>query len=103
MLRFSRFAAALPPRARQARGPESTAVPAGQAHHHPASRDESDSTAGDPVCGVRLDPASAAERRPAGQGAYFFCSARCAAAFDADPDRYTGRTTGGPPQGGDRR
>ncbi|MFI8499604.1 heavy metal translocating P-type ATPase [Streptomyces sp. NPDC085524] len=43
----------------------------------------------DPVCGMRIDPAGAAERRQTGTGEYFFCSAHCAAAFDADPIRYT--------------
>ncbi|MFE1786868.1 heavy metal translocating P-type ATPase [Streptomyces sp. NPDC059525] len=43
----------------------------------------------DPVCGMRIDPAGAAERRRTGTGEYFFCSTGCAAAFDADPSRYT--------------
>ncbi|MER7468860.1 heavy metal translocating P-type ATPase [Streptomyces sp. NPDC097981] len=43
----------------------------------------------DPVCGIRIDPAGAAERRQTGIGEYFFCSTGCAAAFDADPSRYT--------------
>ncbi|MBW5480482.1 heavy metal translocating P-type ATPase [Streptomyces bambusae] len=44
----------------------------------------------DVVCGMRLAPESAAEQRRTSTGTYYFCSARCAAAFDADPSRYTG-------------
>jgi len=42
----------------------------------------------DPVCGMTVDPATAAERRGAGPGTVYFCSAGCAAAFDADPGRH---------------
>ncbi|MFJ6479865.1 MULTISPECIES: heavy metal translocating P-type ATPase [unclassified Streptomyces] len=53
----------------------------------------------DPVCGMPVDPA-AAERRDTASGSYFFCSAQCAAAFDADPDRYRAIATGGTNEGG---
>ncbi len=43
----------------------------------------------DPVCGMRIDPTDAAEHRKTDIGEYLFCSAHCAAAFDADPSRYT--------------
>jgi Cu+-exporting ATPase len=42
----------------------------------------------DPVCGMSLDPNTAPERRGTGPDDYLFCSAACAAAFDADPDHY---------------
>jgi Cu+-exporting ATPase len=42
----------------------------------------------DPVCGMGVDPPTAPERRGAGPGTVYFCSAGCAAAFDADPGRY---------------
>jgi Cu+-exporting ATPase len=42
----------------------------------------------DPVCGMSVDPATAAERRAGPAGTAYFCSAGCAAAFDADPARY---------------
>ena len=45
----------------------------------------------DPVCGMAVDPATAAGR----QGAVYFCSAGCAAAYDADPGRYAATTAGG--------
>ena len=41
----------------------------------------------DPVCGMTVDPATAPEHRGAGPDAVYFCSAGCAAAFDADPGR----------------
>jgi len=38
----------------------------------------------DPVCGMIVDPAAAAEHRGTGPGTVYFCSTGCAAAFDAD-------------------
>jgi Cu+-exporting ATPase len=43
----------------------------------------------DPVCGMTVDPATAPERRGTGTDAVYFCSAGCAAAFDADPGQRT--------------
>jgi P-type Cu+ transporter len=43
----------------------------------------------DPVCGMQVDPATAAVHRDSGTGTVYFCSGGCVAAFDADPDRYT--------------
>ena len=42
----------------------------------------------DPVCGMTVDPATAPERRGTGADAVYFCSAGCAAAFDADPGQH---------------
>ena len=39
----------------------------------------------DPVCGMTVDPATAPEHRGTGPGTVYFCSAGCAAAFEADP------------------
>jgi len=67
--------------------------PAGQVHGEPrvqtpGTRAGSDDTAGgpvtDPVCGMTVDPAAAPEHRGAGPGTVYFCSAGCAAAFDAE-------------------
>jgi Cu+-exporting ATPase len=41
----------------------------------------------DPVCGMSVDPTSG-EQRTLARGTIYFCSAHCAAAFDADPARY---------------
>jgi P-type Cu+ transporter len=57
-------------------------------------------TVADPVCGMRVDPATAAQRRGAGTGTVYFCSAGCAAAFDANPDRYATTAARTAPGGG---
>lgn len=43
---------------------------------------------GDPVCGMQIDPAKAAARRTHMGQTFHFCSSGCAAAFDADPNKY---------------
>jgi Cu+-exporting ATPase len=45
-------------------------------------------TVTDPVCGMRVDPKTAAAHRDTSAGAVYFCSAGCAAAFDAEPERH---------------
>jgi YHS domain-containing protein len=42
----------------------------------------------DPVCGMRVDPASAASHRSYAGTEWYFCSVGCAEAFDADPTRH---------------
>ena len=44
----------------------------------------------DPVCGMSVDPHTAKHRREHGGRAYYFCSARCAAKFEAEPETYLG-------------
>jgi uncharacterized protein len=44
----------------------------------------------DPVCGMRVDRASAVTGRVAGE-TYYFCSDHCMHTFEADPERYRGR------------
>jgi uncharacterized membrane protein YraQ (UPF0718 family)/YHS domain-containing protein len=46
----------------------------------------------DPVCGMRIDRAKAAQARHSGH-TYYFCSEHCRATFLADPDRYAGDRT----------
>jgi Cu+-exporting ATPase len=43
----------------------------------------------DPVCGMKVDPASAAGTHEHKGVKYFFCSQNCLAQFSADPARYT--------------
>jgi P-type Cu+ transporter len=43
----------------------------------------------DPVCGMQVDPATAAGSADHNGVTYWFCSAGCRDAFAADPDRYT--------------
>jgi P-type Cu+ transporter len=65
--------------------------PAGQFHIEPQVETPADTDSGgqpspeatDPVCGMAVDPASAPEHRITGSGTIWFCSAHCAAVFDA--------------------
>jgi Cu+-exporting ATPase len=50
----------------------------------------------DPVCGMEVDPAKAAERFTHGSTTYYFCCDGCRAAFQADPAKYLGKP---PPAG----
>jgi YHS domain-containing protein/uncharacterized membrane protein YraQ (UPF0718 family) len=43
----------------------------------------------DPVCGMRVDPATAKEHVEYAGAQYYFCSAGCRSAFEKDPVRYT--------------
>lgn len=43
----------------------------------------------DPVCGMTVQPDSAAAQREADGKTYYFCSTGCAARFDANPSQYT--------------
>lgn len=42
----------------------------------------------DPVCHMRVHPRTAAATRQRDGAEIYFCSARCARKFDADPARY---------------
>jgi P-type Cu+ transporter len=42
----------------------------------------------DPVCGMSVEPASAAHRREHGGETYWFCSGYCARKFEAAPADY---------------
>ena len=42
----------------------------------------------DPVCGMKVDPATAKHSYELGDTTYHFCSERCLDKFKADPDRY---------------
>jgi P-type Cu+ transporter len=44
----------------------------------------------DPVCGMSVDPHTAKHRREHGGRTYYFCSARCAEKFQAEPEAYLG-------------
>ena len=52
------------------------------------SRQSADVRAIDPVCGMTVEPASAAASREFEGTTYSFCSKGCAAAFEVDPRRY---------------
>ena len=44
----------------------------------------------DPVCGMSVDPATAAGSVPFEGKTYYFCSAGCRSEFERDPERYAG-------------
>ena len=43
----------------------------------------------DPVCGMLIDPATAAAKRTFKGRDFFFCAQGCARAFDSDPEKYS--------------
>jgi YHS domain-containing protein len=62
-------------------------------HGHHGARKEDEGTAGpakDPVCGMTVDPQSAAAASVHGGRTYYFCSASCRDKFEQAPEKYTG-------------
>jgi Cu+-exporting ATPase len=57
-------------------------------HYDHATAAESDGGAVDPVCGMRVDPATARHSVEHAGRRYFFCSRSCLEKFRADPGRY---------------
>lgn len=59
----------------------------------------------EPVCGMTVDPSTAAGTSTHQGATIHFCSTACKTRFDAAPDRYVGGATGGArggvPGGGD--
>ena len=63
------------------------------AHHHHAAPDKAPDVAPgttvaaaiDPVCGMRVDPATSKHRFEHAGEAFYFCCARCRERFSADP------------------
>ena len=51
-------------------------------------------TVKDPVCGMDIDPETAAGRSEYKGQTYHFCANQCKAKFDHDPGQYTGKSTG---------
>ncbi len=43
----------------------------------------------DPICGMKIDPSTAAATREDDGTTFYFCSTGCAQTFDADPHRYS--------------
>ena len=50
----------------------------------------------DPVCGMTVDPRSAAGSHEHGGKTYYFCSKHCLHAFKADPDKYLAKAAPAP-------
>jgi Cu+-exporting ATPase len=62
-------------------------------HHHPDHHEPGAAT--DPVCGMRVEPATAAGSSLHEGVAYYFCSPHCRAAFERDPSRFLSATEPG--------
>jgi P-type Cu+ transporter len=45
----------------------------------------------DPVCGMQVDPATAAGSSACNGKTYYFCSTSCKQKFDRDPKQYAGK------------
>jgi Cu+-exporting ATPase len=77
---------------------------AGGGHIHAGTGNDgpaAGATATDPVCGMQVDSTSTAHR-DTGTGTMYFCSTGCAAAFDAQPQRYPSPAAGAAPGDGSR-
>ncbi len=51
-------------------------------------------TVKDPVCGMDVDPATAAEKSEYKGQTYYFCSAGCKKSFDKEPEKYVAKGQG---------
>ncbi|MGC5172064.1 YHS domain-containing protein [Microbacterium sp. DT81.1] len=59
-----------------------------QLHAHKTDGHDGPERVTDPVCGMRIDPKTAAATREHDGATFYFCSTGCADIFDADPHRY---------------
>lgn len=48
-------------------------------------------TVHDPVCGMDIDPATAAGKSEYNGQTYYFCSLGCKKSFDENPEKYPGK------------
>ena len=48
-------------------------------------------TAHDPVCGMDIDPATAAGKSEYQAQTYYFCSLGCKKSFDREPEKHLGK------------
>jgi P-type Cu+ transporter len=60
----------------------------GAAHSCGGGKHDAAKTAIDPVCGMKVDPATAKHRLAYKGQDYFFCSARCRERFQAEPEKF---------------
>ncbi|THD64261.1 MAG: heavy metal translocating P-type ATPase [Bradyrhizobium sp.] len=56
--------------------------------HGDADKAKGVASAVDPVCGMKVDPATATQRTTYNSGDYFFCSERCRERFEAEPEKF---------------
>ena len=78
--------------------PESSPVQIQMAHEGHCTRDhgdshsEHDTTVTDPVCKMKVDPATAAAEHEYNGTKYYFCAVRCKERFAADPESFLSPT-----------
>jgi Cu+-exporting ATPase len=60
----------------------------GHGHHHPPGPAAEAGFVLDPVCGMKVDPATSKHRLEHAGTTFHFCSAGCRAKFEADPEKY---------------
>ena len=70
-----------------------TVVEVGRDENKEDNMVESSQKRADPVCGMGVDPATAAANVEHDGTTYCFCSTRCATTFKADPHKYASATT----------
>jgi Cu+-exporting ATPase len=66
-------------------------------HGHAGHHHHGGGSATDPVCGMKVDPATAKHRAEHAGAAYYFCSAGCRSKFLADPAAYLKPAPAAPP------
>ena len=66
---------------------------------HTPLTDSVQPTAIDPVCGMKVNPATAKHQAEHDGNPYYFCSAGCATKFKADPKKYMNKSSGFVPLG----
>ncbi|TAJ71752.1 MAG: heavy metal translocating P-type ATPase [Phenylobacterium sp.] len=67
------------------------------AHAHAAAVPDGDASATDPVCGMKVDPATSAHHAEHAGMVRHFCSAGCRDKFVADPEKYLTQAQAPPP------
>ena len=72
-------------------------APAAHPHHHHGHHDHAEHLVKDPVCGMSVDPHTAAHHMEHGGRTYYFCALRCKEKFQADPQRYLQPQPASPP------
>ena len=59
-------------------------------HRHHPQADQLDAVVKDPVCGMRIDPSSAAGKHDYRENRYYFCNLNCLKRFEEDPEKFLG-------------
>ncbi len=74
----------------------------GHDHHHgPPQASDTSALVTDPVCGMKVDPATSKHRVERGGTVFHFCSAGCREKFAADPAKYLAPKQATPPASAD--